>query len=304
MILVVGATGMVGREICRRLVDRGTPVRALVREVSDPVKVASLRELGAEIVMGDLRDRASLVRACAGADAVITTVSSMPFSYVPGVNDIATTDLAGARSLVAAASTAGVRRFVYMSFSGNLDVPMPLRDAKRAIEAELRASGLDVTILRPSCFMEVWLSPAVGFDPVAGTITVYGEGTAPISWIAVDDVAEFAVQSLEAPAACNATLELGGPRPISPLEVVAIFEGVAGRRFTVTHVPEATLAAQQAEATDPMAQSFAALMRCCAAGDAIPMAALLEAMPVRLTSVEDYAAKVLGRVPALASART
>jgi uncharacterized protein YbjT (DUF2867 family) len=79
MNLVVGATGMLGSEVCRRLTAAGRPVRALVRVTSDQAKVDMLKGYGAEIVQGDLRDPASLAAACRGIDAVICTASSMPF---------------------------------------------------------------------------------------------------------------------------------------------------------------------------------------------------------------------------------
>jgi uncharacterized protein YbjT (DUF2867 family) len=56
--------------------------------------------------------------------------------------------------------------------------------------------------------MEAWLSPVVGFDAANAKATVYGTGQNPISWIAIQDVARFAVASLDHPAAKNATLEL------------------------------------------------------------------------------------------------
>ena len=90
MILVVGSTGMVGSEICHILASKGLPFRALVRETSDPAKVERLKGYGAELVQGDLRDPASLAAACKGVDQVICTVSAMPFSYQPGVNDMQT----------------------------------------------------------------------------------------------------------------------------------------------------------------------------------------------------------------------
>ena len=83
----------------------------------------------------------------------------MPFAYQPGVNDIATTDLEGSLRLVDAAKAEGVEHFVYTSFSGNIDLDFPLRNAKRTVEAYLKMSGLAWTILRPSFFMEVWLQP-------------------------------------------------------------------------------------------------------------------------------------------------
>jgi uncharacterized protein YbjT (DUF2867 family) len=82
-VLIVGATGMVGGDICARLSTQGKDVRAMVRSTSDPAKVAGLEAAGVEIVGGDLRDRASLAAACRGVDAVVSTASSMPFAYKP-----------------------------------------------------------------------------------------------------------------------------------------------------------------------------------------------------------------------------
>ena len=286
--LVVGATGMVGGEICKRLAAQGKTVRALVRPTSDPTKVRQLKALGVETVQGDLRNRTSLEAACRGVDVVMTTASSMPFSYKPGENDIRSTDLEGEMGLIDAAKAAKVRHFIYTSFSGNLELDFPLRNAKRAVERYLKASGLTYTILRPSCFMEVWLSPAVGFDAPNGKVTIYGDGTKPLSWIAVRDVAAFAVASLENPAARNATLELGGPEALTPLEVVKIFEAAQGRSFAKQFVPVEALKAQQAGTTDPMQQSFAGLMQCVAAGDPIAMKETLKAFPIQVMSVQEY----------------
>jgi NADH dehydrogenase len=301
MLLVVGSTGMVGSEICRRLVGDGQRVRALVRGTSDPGRVEALRAAGAEPFVGDLRMPETLEAACRGVDTVISTVSAMPHSYVPGINDLRTTDLLGMLELIAAAGRTGVHRFVYTSFSGSLDTPCPLESAKRTIEARLRGGMLEYTILRPTCFMETWLGPAVGFDPIDATATIFGPGTRPISWISATDVAAFAVYAALSATARNSVLELGGPEAISPLEAVAIFERVGGRPFTVQHVPLEVLETQRREATDPMAESFAALMCSYARGDEVPMEAVLAGFPLPMTSVESYAAKVYGRVPAHAA---
>ena len=296
MYLVVGATGMVGGEICRLLAAKGYPVKGLVRRTSDPAKVEALKKLGVQIVIGDLRERLSLEAACQGVTAVILTVSSMPLSYKPGENDIHTVDTEGSINLITAAQAAGVKHFIYTSFSGNLDLDFPLRNAKRFVEKKLKDSGLTHTILRPSCFTEIWLSPIVGFDAANAKATIYGSGTTPISWISFLDVAKFAVESLTNPAAVNATLELGGPEPLSPLQVVQIFEKVIGKTFEVQHVPEAALEAQQKAATDGMQQSFTALMRCYAQGDPIDMGETLKAFPIQLTPVRDYAQQMFVKV--------
>ena len=291
-ILVVGATGLLGNAICQQLTADGKSVRGLVRASSDPAKVDRLKALGVETIQGDLRERASLDQAFQGVTAVISTVSAVPFSYLPGVNDIQTTDLEGVSNLIEAAQANGASHFVFISFTGSTGVDFPLQDAKREVERKLKESGLAYTILRPSFFMEVWLSPAVGFDAANAKAAIYGTGENPISWIAVQDVAKFAVASLDHPAAKNTTIELGGPEAMNPLQVVKLFEQANGRAFEVQFVPEEALQAQQAAATDPMQQSFSALMRCYGLGDPVDMSARAQTFAVPLTSVEDYVRRV------------
>jgi len=288
MILVVGATGMVGSEICRLLTSQGMPLRAMVRESSDPAKVARLRDLGAKIVKGNLCDPKSLKAACQGASAVICTVSAMPFCYQPGANDIQSVDFEGVNNLIEAARATGVKQFIYTSFSGNLDRDFPLRNAKRAVEKHLKESGLVYSILRPSMFMEVWLSPAVGFDAANAKATVYGSGDQPIAWITVPDVARFAVECLTNPAARNHVLELGGPQNLSPHQVIRLYEAAKGKTFEVTYVSSEALQAQYEAATDPMQKSFIGLMACYAYGDPIEMGATQKSFGFQLTPVEEH----------------
>jgi uncharacterized protein YbjT (DUF2867 family) len=295
MNLVVGATGILGGEICRRLVAKDKPVRALVRPTADQAKLASLEQLGAEFVSGDLKDRASLEVACRGVTTIISTATTT-ISRQEG-DTIESVDLAGQINLIDAARAAGVPRFMYVSYSGNIDRedPCPLTIAKRTVEQHLQRSGLAYTILRPTFFMEVWLGPALGFDAANASAQIYGEGLGKISWIAVGDVAQFAVEALDNPVARNTIVELGGPEALSPLEVVQIFEQFGGRPFGVQHVPEEAIRAQKAAATDSLAQSFAALMLNYAKGDEIDMRDTLRTYPVPLISVRDYAARVLAQ---------
>jgi NADH dehydrogenase len=292
MILVVGATGILGGEICRRVADRGLPLRALVRPTSDPAKIDKLRTLGAEIVTGDLKDPGSLAAACGGATVVISTANTT-LSRQPD-DSIADTDQSGQLHLVDAARAAGVGQFVFVSFTGNIEIDSPLRTAKRAVERHLQASGMPYTILRPSIFMEIWLSPALGFDYQNATAQIFGDGERPVSWVSLSDVADFAVDCIGHPAAANAVLELGGPEALTPLEVVRTFEAVSGRPFAVHHVPEAALDAQWRAAEDPLAKSFAALMLGYAQGDPIDMEHTLQAFPLQMTTVRDYAGRVTG----------
>jgi uncharacterized protein YbjT (DUF2867 family) len=267
-----------------------------VRETSAAAKVEGLKSLGAEVVKGDLRDPASLLAACRGTSEVICTVSSMPFSYAPGVNDIQSVDLEGVEHLVDAAKAVGVKHFIDTTFSGNLARHFPLSDAKRAVEQHLEESGLIYTILRPSVFMEVWLSPAVGFDAVNAKVAVYGSGDQPIAWISLKDVAQFAVESLTNPEARNCVMELGGPESLSPHQVIGYFEVAMGKKFEVMHVPPQALQAQYEGATDPMQKSFVGLFQCYADGDPIDMRHIQQTFAVKLTPVKEFIHGVLAPV--------
>lgn len=294
MVLVAGATGELGSAVCRMLMEQGTPVRALVRTVSSPERVNDLRALGVELALGDLRDAESLRRACDGVDAVISTASATG-RHAAG-ESVETVDGAGQAALVDAARHAGVRKYVFVSFSGAIDVDSPLHTSKRAVEERVRNADMDYTVLRPTAFMEVWLSPMLGFDPAGGTVTVYGTGEEPVSYISRADVARFCVAALTHPAARNVTLELGGPEAVSPNEAIRIAEVLRGETLAVQRIPVETLRARWAGATDPLQKSLAAIALALAAGDAVDMTATLEQFPLELRSVNEHIAELVQRV--------
>lgn len=137
--------------------------------------------------------------------------------------------------------------------------------------------------------MEVWLSPALGFDVANGKAQIYGAGANPISWISLHDVAKFAVAALDNPRAKNAVIKLGGPEALSPLDVVRVAEQTTARTIDVQHVPEEALRAQYRTASDPLQQSFAALMLYYVRGDVIDKTETLRAFPgLQLRSVRDH----------------
>jgi uncharacterized protein YbjT (DUF2867 family) len=291
MVLVVGATGLVGSEICQRLIRRGEPVKALVRATSSEEKIESLRSSGVELCVGDLKDHESIVAACRGVDAVISTASST-LTRQPG-DSIESVDAAGQLILVNAARRANVGRFLFVSFRRPPGPSFPLNDAKRQVENAV--TSLNFTVIQASWFMEVWLSPALGFDYANAAARIYGPGTSPVSWVSFRDVAEICAVALRHPAAERRTIEFGGPEALSPLEVVARFERIGGRPFRLEHIPEAALLGQFEGATDSLQKSFAALMLGCAHGDAMDMAPVVSTFGIKLTTVDEYAYSVLGK---------
>ncbi|WP_462248646.1 SDR family oxidoreductase [Ferruginibacter sp.] len=284
-VLVAGATGYLGSEICRQLIAKNKTVKGLVRTTSDSNKVAYLKELGVETIEGDLRQKDSLENALHGVSAIISTVSST-LSRQEG-DSIQTVDDEGQNNLIEAAISRGVSQFIYVSFCAMGDCP--LQTAKRKVEKHLAESGLNYTILQPTYFMEVWLSPVLGFDYPNGKASIFGEGKNKISWIAIRDVASFAVDSLDNPAAKNRIIELGGPEALSPLEVVTIFEKAKGKKFELLFVPEEALKAQRNGVQDPLSESFSALTLGVVNGSEIDMSGILNDFQIRLTSVNDYA---------------
>jgi uncharacterized protein YbjT (DUF2867 family) len=292
MILVAGSTGVLGSEIVRRLSARGEDVRAMVRITSAPEKVAQLEKAGAEIVRADLKEPRTLVAACTGATAVISTVTTILTSQ-PG-DSFEATDRDGTKSLIDAAKRAGVRQFIFVSFDTSDSPDNPLSNAKKDVEEHLKRSGLDYTILHPAPFCEIWLGPRLFADPAAGTAKVYGKGMDRIRYVAVADVAEFAVQSLTNPVARNATIPVGGPDEISQRDMIQIFEEAYGKKFSVIEVPEAVLEAQWSAAQNPFDRTFAGLMLNVARGLGSGVRPPFEAFPMQMTSPRDYVRRMAG----------
>ena len=168
------------------------------------------------------------------------------------------------------------------------DIQFPLTVAKRTVERALKSSGMAYTILQASYFMEVWLTPALGFDAANGKVRMYGDGSQPISWISYRDVAKAAVAAVTEGTARNMVVELGGPQALSPREVVRMFEAAGAGEIATESVPEAVLAAQMKDATDSLQKSFAGLMLQCAAGDAIDTTTSSQLFPFQMTSVRDF----------------
>jgi uncharacterized protein YbjT (DUF2867 family) len=291
--LVIGATGLVGLEICRQLKQAGPNVRALVRPTAEASKRAELEALKAELVEGDLKDPQSLARACIGVGSVISTASAT-LSRQAG-DSIETVDLQGQLALINAARSAGVGQFVFISFRDNPGIQYPLTAAKRAVEGAVKTSGMTYTVLQASYFMEIWLSPALGFDVANGTVRVYGDGRCPISWISYRDVARAAVMAVTETTSRNMVVELGGPQALSPIEVVRMFEAAGSRMLAVEAVPRSVLESQMETATDSLQKSFAGLMLQYANGDAIDELTSRRLFPFSMTSVRDFITAQLRR---------
>lgn len=232
-VLVVGATGLVGGMVVRRLVERGEQVRAMTRPGAE---VAALTAAGVEQVSGDFADPDSLRRAVAGVDAVVATANSAR-PRLPH-DTVATIEFSGYPTLVAAAADEGVGRFVYVSAQiAHPDSPMPFLRAKAAIEAGLRDSGMPYTIIAPGPFDEVWPAGVVGAPAAAGLpVTLVSPGRHRHSFVSAADVADYCVAVLGRADTAGERLAIGGPQNLTWRDVVQVYEQVWGREVPVRFV--------------------------------------------------------------------
>lgn len=279
MVLVVGATGSLGRKIVHGLRAQDEAVRALVRPASD---WAELERAGAEIALGDLKEPHTLDRACAGVDVVVTTANSAKRG---GADNVETVDLDGNRNLIDAAARAGVHRFIFVSVLGvSADSPVPFFRAKAAAEQHLRESGLEYTIIAPNVFMDVWLARLIEAPVAAGQpVTLVGEAARRHTFVAEDDVAAFATAAVRSPAARNAHVLVGGPEALSFRDAVRIYERALGRDIPVRTVAPG----EPIPGVPPAVQGLVAAFE--TYDSPLPMEETARRFGVTLASVEDRA---------------
>ncbi|MFN2253966.1 MAG: SDR family oxidoreductase [Candidatus Promineifilaceae bacterium] len=245
MILVVGATGSLGGRIARGLLERGEKVRILTRRNSPSEELAkqgratsaqSLVDLGAKVVYGDLKDRASLDAAVAGVDTVISTATA---TQRENGDTLESVDRQGTLNLLDAAQQAGVGHFIYTSATGaSPDHPVPLFEIKGSCEQAVTGSGLTYTIVQPSLFMEVWIGMLVGIPlSMEVPIQLIGQGDHAHNFISEADVADFIVGMVDNSRAYNQTVVIGGPASYTWTEIVQETGGRLGMELPTEYLP-------------------------------------------------------------------
>jgi uncharacterized protein YbjT (DUF2867 family) len=180
-VLVTGITGQQGGAVARRLHANGWRVRGLTRD-PDSERASWARELGIEIVGGDLTDEPSLAAPVAGAYGVF----AMATPFEKGMEN----EVAQGNTLGDVAATAGVQHYVYSSVaSSNKKTGIPHFDSKARVEEHLKGLDLPLTIVRPAYFMENLVTLAMQRTDKGLTIPVPLQGTTRLQMVAVDDVA-------------------------------------------------------------------------------------------------------------------
>ncbi len=226
-VLVVGATGTLGRQIVRRALDEGHEVRCMVRSAQ---RAGFLREWGVELVRGNLTQPDTLPPALEGVDAVIDAATARPSESVQ------TVDWQGKVNLIQATQAAGVKRFIFISILNSEKFPhVPLMNVKRCTEKFLAESGLDYTILQPCGFLQGLIGQYAIPILEKQSIWVMGEA-APTAYMDTQDIAKFAVKALSTPATVNRTFPLAGPRAWGAYEIIRLCERKCGQSSKVSRI--------------------------------------------------------------------
>jgi uncharacterized protein YbjT (DUF2867 family) len=236
-VLVAGATGQLGGAIARKLIAAGIPVRALARSAE---KLAPLKAAGAEVVAANLLDLSKVTEACRGISQIVSTVNN---NMGKGATSPMKIDVSAHQNLCAAARNTGVKRVMYVSFRGvTSGETVDIFRVKWYIEDLIRRSGLPHVMLRPSAFMDVWIDTVFAPDiRKKGVATIFGDGSSVMNYVAVEDVAEYAMKIVQRDDVKNENVDVGGPSDKSINDVVSLIERRLGSKGKRRHMPVALL---------------------------------------------------------------
>lgn len=229
MFVILGATGHTGSVVADTLLARKQPVRVVVRSAD---KGVAWKAKGAEVAVASLDDVSAMTKALQGAQGVYLLV---PPNYG------ATAWLAKQRQrmdqAVEAVKASGVSHVVFLSSVGGqiAEGTGPIRAARYG-EQQLGAVEKNLTILRPSYFMENWAS-GIGMAKGQGLLPTFIAPTAKVPMISTRDIGRVGAECLIAGGQGKQVVELAGPREYSPEEAAAALGQILGRSVSAQFAP-------------------------------------------------------------------
>jgi uncharacterized protein YbjT (DUF2867 family) len=234
MLLLTGATGLVGSTLLPRLLAEGTEVRCLVR---DPRRLGAQR-VRVQIALGDLTDPPSFRNALRGVQTVVHLAASIrdqPRGSIEELNGIATW------RMVEAAERRGVERFVFFSALGaSTHHRTRCLRAKALAEQAVREADVHSIVFAPSIVYapgDPWLTLLERLA-ILPAMPVSGRGRALFQPIWAEDVAGCVVAALRAPdPGAHVRHELAGPETLSHTDIVRTVLASLGRRRPLVHLP-------------------------------------------------------------------
>jgi uncharacterized protein YbjT (DUF2867 family) len=211
MILLTGASGMVGGSVLKALLSRGALVRAMYRSREDAAKAPS----GVEAAIADYADRASLDRALDGIEKVYLVCGPIPQLVEFETN------------MIEACQAHGVRHLVLNSAYGAGQYDKSFPSWHYTVEQRVKASGLPATILRPETFMQniiTYYSGTIRSDHVFYA----AQGDAPMAFIDVADIGAVAATVLSTDGHAGSVYTLTGSEALTYADVAARLSRLLG----------------------------------------------------------------------------
>lgn len=222
-VLVVGATGYLGRHIVAALRRTGYPVRALAR---DPHRLGFAPDDGIEVFVGQVTRPETLAGLCDGVSIVVSTLGVRSLKRRPTPWEV---DYQGNLNVLELAQRAGVQRFIFAGVlhGERLRRSIAVVEPRERFIDMLKSSGVPWTVLRPTGFfndMEIIFNQAR-----RGRVMQLGDGAARINPIHPNDLAEAVIHSIEDPVARDTTAEVGGPDVYSYAEIARMAFSALGK---------------------------------------------------------------------------
>ncbi len=228
-ILLVGATGTLGRQIAKQAIEDGHEVRCFVR---NPRKASFLQEWGCELTKGNLLNSSDIEYALQDIEAVIDAATSRP----DDTKSIYDTDWNGKLNLFNACETLKVKRVIFLSILLTEKFRnVPLMDIKYCTEKLLEKSDLNYTIFNCAAFMQGVISQFA--IPILDSQAVWMSGTpTKIAYMNTQDMAKVIVSSLDNLGTYRISLPLVGPKALDSNEVISICERFSDKKAKVFRV--------------------------------------------------------------------
>jgi uncharacterized protein YbjT (DUF2867 family) len=220
-ILIIGATGNIGKELVKLLVKNGENIRVMARPTSN---TKELNALGVDLFNGDMGDTDSLKGAMNGIDKVFFATPLVPNMVQLSSN------------IIDAAKDCGVSHLIKISGAGAESEGITLTKWHRAIEKEMEQSGMAYTFLRPNSFMQNYANYS------SHTIIDHGAFYAPMgegqaAFIDARDIANVAYHVITDEGHQNKAYYLSGPKALSNYEIADILSSVTGKMIRYVDVP-------------------------------------------------------------------
>jgi uncharacterized protein YbjT (DUF2867 family) len=229
MFAVTGITGQVGGAVARRLLERGLPVRAVLR---DQVKAPPWVEHGCEIALAEMTDPEALTQAFAGCEGVFILVPPN-FDPSPGFREVEALVIA----VTSALRRAAPRTIVCLSTIGAQATELNLLTQLGLVEQAVSRLGLPVAFLRAGWFMENAASDLKTAKKTGLFESYLQPLDRPFPMVATSDVGHAVADLLGETWKGRRVVELEGPRRVTPDQVGAAMAEALGRRVRVHAVP-------------------------------------------------------------------